>query len=198
MAANPNINPNHGKKSNKKLVLWLIGGSIAMFGFGFALVPLYDIMCQTLGINGKTATSAKAYTAEQIVDKTRLVNIEFMAQIPPGMNWEFGPQVNTMKVHPGELIRTNFIAKNLSSSAVVGQAVPSVSPGQGALYFHKTECFCFNQQPLAAGADSELPLIFFIDPDLPSSINTLTLSYTLFDVTASSQAALAKVQGATQ
>ena len=184
--------------SNKKLVLWLIGGAIAMFGFGFALVPLYDIMCQTLGINGKTATSAKAYTQEQVIDKSRLVNIEFMAQLSPGMAWEFGPKVNTMKVHPGELIRTHFIAKNLSPHAAVGQAVPSVSPGQGALYFHKTECFCFNQQPLAAGANSELPLIFFIDPDLPSSINTLTLSYTLFDVTESSKDALAKVQGATK
>lgn len=191
-------NPNSEKKSNSKLVLWLVGGSIAMFGFGFALVPLYDIMCQALGINGKTANSAKAYTQEQVVDKSRLVKIEFMAQVSPGMAWKFDPKVNTMQVHPGELIRTNFIAKNLSANAAIGQAVPSVSPGQGALYFHKTECFCFNQQPLAAGANSELPLIFFIDPDLPSSIHTLTLSYTLFDVTKSSQAALAKVQGATK
>ncbi len=189
-------NPNTQKTSNRKLIIWLVGGSIAMFGFGFALVPLYDIMCQTLGINGKTSTSAKAYTQDQVIDKNRLVNIEFMAQVSPGMTWEFGPKVNTMQVHPGELIRTNFIARNLSNSNAVGQAVPSVSPGQGAIYFHKTECFCFNQQPLAAGADSELPLIFFIDPDLPPSIHTLTLSYTLFDVTASSQAALAKVQGA--
>ena len=194
MAANPNTKT----QSNNKLLLWLVGGSIAMFGFGFALVPLYDIMCQTLGINGKTATSAKAYTQDQVVDKSRLVNIEFIAQVSPGMAWEFGPIVNTMKVHPGELIRTHFIAQNRSANAAVGQAVPSVSPGQGALYFHKTECFCFNQQPLAAGANSELPLIFFIDPDLPSSINTLTLSYTLFDVTESSQAALTKVQGATK
>ncbi len=191
-------NPNAKTKSNNKLVIWLTAGSFAMFGFGFALVPLYDIMCQALGINGKTATSAKAYTPEQAVNENRLVNIEFISQISPGMAWEFRPEVNTMKVHPGELIRTHYIARNLSTDAVVGQAVPSVSPGRGALYFHKTECFCFNRQPLAAGANSELPLIFFIDPDLPSSINTLTLSYTLFDVTESSEGALAKVQGATK
>lgn len=170
-------------QANKKMVRLLIAGAIGMFAFGFALVPLYDVLCEQLGINGKTKNSASTYQAME-VDKSRLVNIEFVAQVQPGMEWKFGPKVKQLQVHPGELIHTTFLATNLSSQASVGQAVPSVSPGQGAAYFNKTECFCFNQQPLAAKQNAELPLIFFVDPELPESINTLTLSYTLYDITA--------------
>jgi cytochrome c oxidase assembly protein subunit 11 len=169
-------------KSNRKLLSILIFSSVAMFGFGFALVPLYDVLCDALGINGKPQGTASRYEAV-VIDKERTVNIEFIAQIQPGMAWEFTPKVNRLKVHPGELIRTHFVAKNLSQVDTVGQAIPSVSPGQGAAYFNKTECFCFNQQPLGALANAELPLIFYVDPDLPESINTLTLSYTLYDIT---------------
>lgn len=176
-------------KSNRKLLGLLILGSVAMFGFGFALVPLYDVLCDALGINGKPKGSASDYQAV-VIDKERTVNIEFIAQVQPGMAWEFIPKVNRLKVHPGELVRTHFLAKNLSDFDTVGQAIPSVSPGQGAAYFNKTECFCFNQQPLGALANAELPLIFFVDPDLPESINTLTLSYTLYDITAKQASAI--------
>ncbi|MCW3172673.1 cytochrome c oxidase assembly protein [Shewanella subflava] len=169
-------------KSNRKLLTMLVLGAVGMFGFGFALVPLYDVLCDTLGINGKTQSTASTYEAV-IVDKSRTVTIEFVAQIQPGMPWEFAPTVNRIQVHPGELTHTKFHAQNLSANNTVGQAIPSVSPGQGAAYFNKTECFCFNQQPLAASASAELPLIFYVDPDLPESINTLTLSYTLYDIT---------------
>ncbi|MDO6618396.1 MULTISPECIES: cytochrome c oxidase assembly protein [unclassified Shewanella] len=176
-------------KSNRNLLIGLVLGSIGMFGFGFALVPLYDVLCDALGINGKTQSTASSYEAV-VIDKDRTVTIEFIAQVQSNMPWEFVPKVNRMQVHPGELTRTAFLAKNLSSNNLVGQAIPSVSPGQGAAYFNKTECFCFNQQPLAAMADAELPLIFYVDADLPESINTLTLSYTLYDITDKQTAAI--------
>ncbi|MBR9728080.1 cytochrome c oxidase assembly protein [Shewanella intestini] len=169
-------------KSNRKLLTMLILGSVGMFGFGFALVPLYDVLCDALGINGKPQGTASTYEAV-VVDKNRTVTIEFIAHVQSGMAWTFTPQVNRIEVHPGQLTHAKFLAHNLSTKDTVGQAIPSVSPGQGAAYFNKTECFCFNQQPLAASATAELPLIFYVDPDLPASINTLTLSYTLYDIT---------------
>ncbi|MGI2170176.1 cytochrome c oxidase assembly protein [Shewanella sp. MF05960] len=169
-------------KSNRKLLTMLILGSVGMFGFGFALVPLYDVLCDTLGINGKPQNSASSYDAV-VVDKKRTITIEFVTQVQSGMPWEFTPKVNHMSVHPGELTHAKFLVKNLSTKNIIGQAIPSVSPGQGAAYFNKTECFCFNQQPLAASTSAELSLIFYVDPDLPASINTLTLSYTLYDIT---------------
>ena len=169
-------------KSNRKLITLLIFGAVGMFGFGFALVPLYDVLCDALGINGKPQHTASTYEAV-IVDKSRTVTVEFVASVQSNMAWEFTPAVNRIEVHPGELTHAKFHAKNLSTHNTIGQAIPSVSPGQGAAYFNKTECFCFNQQPLAALASAELPLIFYVDPDLPESINTLTLSYTLYDIT---------------
>ncbi|BDM62874.1 cytochrome c oxidase assembly protein [Shewanella sp. NFH-SH190041] len=170
-------------RSHSRLIALLLLGAAGMFGFGFALVPLYDVLCQALGINGKTNDTPQQYQA-MVVDENRLVTVEFIAQIPGSMPWEFGPKVKRMQVNPGQLIRTAFIATNLSDTPLTGQAVPSVSPGQGAAYFNKTECFCFNRQQLDARASAELPLIFYVDPDLPADINTLTLSYTLFDITA--------------
>ncbi|MFT5234911.1 MAG: cytochrome c oxidase assembly protein subunit 11 [Shewanella sp.] len=169
-------------KSNKKLITMLIASAIGMFGFGFALVPLYDVLCEQLGINGKPSSTASSYKP-MTIDTSRLITIEFMAQIQSDMPWEFKPEMKRMQVHPGELIRTKFMAVNLSSEEILGQAIPSVSPGMGAAYFNKTECFCFNQQRLTAEASAELPLIFFVDPDLPESISTLTLSYTLYNIT---------------
>ena len=174
-------------KSNRKLITMLLLGAVGMFGFGFALVPLYDVLCDTLGINGKTQSTASVYKPVT-VDKNRTVTIEFVSQVQSDMPWEFKPQMNSMQVHPGELIRTHFVAKNLSARHIVGQAIPSVSPGQGAAYFNKTECFCFNQQVLAATATADLPLIFYVDPELPDSISTLTLSYTLYNITDKSYA----------
>ncbi|WP_297892915.1 cytochrome c oxidase assembly protein [Shewanella sp.] len=181
-------------KSNRKLISLLVMGCIGMFGFGFALVPLYDVLCEQLGINGKTSSTASNYQAIT-VDTSRVVTVEFISQVQTGMPWKFEPQTKRLEVHPGELIHTAFLARNLSDRAIIGQAIPSVSPGQGAAYFNKTECFCFNQQHLAASTSAELPLIFFVDPQLPESIHTLTLSYTLYDIT-DKQLASALEQGA--
>ncbi|MBV7316931.1 cytochrome c oxidase assembly protein [Shewanella sp. NIFS-20-20] len=173
-----------GNANNTRLTIGLIFGAIAMFGFGFALVPLYDVLCEQLGINGKTRSTAQVFNDDTSAPG-RLVNVEFIAQVPGSLPWEFAPAVKRMQVRTGELVRTHFNAKNLADHRIVGQAIPSVSPGQGAAYFNKTECFCFNQQPLEGHDSAELGLIFFVDKDLPDSINTLTLAYTLFDITDS-------------
>ncbi len=174
---------NELKNSNRPLIAKLLIGTVLMFGFGFALVPLYDVMCKTLGINGKTSDVAAVQPANLTVDESRTIRVQFMAHVTNGMPWTFEPKVTHMDVHPGQVIQTAFLANNLSNNDLIGQAVPSVSPGLGAAYFNKIECFCFNQQPLSANADAEMPLIFYIEPDIPASIHTLTLSYTLYNIT---------------
>lgn len=193
------------RQANRKLTARLLVAVVLMFGFGFALVPLYDVMCEQLGINGKTSEVAAIQPQGMVADTSRTIRVEFIAHISHNMPWSFEPQVTHLDVHPGEVIQTAYVADNLSATALVGQAVPSVSPGQGATYFNKIECFCFNQQPLMAGAHAEMPLIFYIEPDIPHSIHTLTLSYTLYNITdkAAPQPALvstgiAAAQGATQ
>ncbi|ASI92121.1 MULTISPECIES: cytochrome c oxidase assembly protein [Vibrio] len=185
------------RKSNKKLVTWLSVAVIGMFGFGFALVPLYDIMCEALGINGKTNTVSAVQPVGMRADISRTIRVEFMAHINPDMPWTFKPETIYLDVHPGEVIQTAYLAKNNASQSLIGQAVPSVSPGTGAAYFNKIECFCFNHQPLDANGEAEMPLIFYIEPDIPESIHTLTLSYTLYNITsnASVQDAVERSKG---
>lgn len=173
--------------ANKKLIVRLLGMVAGMFVFAYALVPLYDVFCDITGINGKTKGKA-LYQATKI-DSQREIKVEFLTNVNRGMPWEFKPMVSSMKVHPGELNTVVFYAKNKSRTDVIGQSVPSVSPGEGALYFNKTECFCFDQQRLAAGEEIKMPMKFYIDTDLPEDITTLTLSYQLFNVTEAALAA---------
>ncbi|EHR0757862.1 cytochrome c oxidase assembly protein [Vibrio parahaemolyticus] len=168
------------KSSHKKLTIKLVLATFAMFGFGFALVPLYDVMCDALGINGKTSDVAAIQPTGMQPDLSRTIRVEFMAHVNPDMPWEFKPKVISMNVHPGEVVQTEYLAFNESGQRLVGQAVPSVSPGNGAAYFNKIECFCFTQQLLDGKQHAQMPLIFYIEPDLPDSIHTLTLSYTLY------------------
>ncbi|MCW8329541.1 cytochrome c oxidase assembly protein [Photobacterium sp. SDRW27] len=164
----------------QKRSMWsLVGMAVAMFGFAFALVPLYDVFCDITGINGKTADTPTS--SSQRIDRGREVTVEFVAYINPGVEWTFTPAVTRMVVHPGETQTIHYSARNLAQKATVGQAVPSVTPGMGARYFNKIECFCFNRQPLAAGETAQLPLVFYVDPELPEDINTLTLAYTLYN-----------------
>lgn len=164
-------------------VIKLVTVAVAMFAFVFVvMVPLYDVLCDALGINGKTA--GEAYTSVQAgVDESREITIQFVATNNDGMPWEFGPTTNVMKVNPGAVNDTVFFARNPLPKAMVAQAIPSISPARAAQYFHKTECFCFNQQPLDGRAEAEMPLQFIVDRDLPRDIRTITLSYTIFDVT---------------
>ena len=157
-------------------------GVVVMFMFAiFVLPPLYDLFCEITGIGGKTGD---AYTATDIkVDSSRQVEVQFVATNNATMPWEFYPVEHKVFVHPGESKEIVFYAKNLTGKDMVGQAIPNVLPNNAADYFHKTECFCFNNQPLAAGDEAELAVVFIIDPDLPASVNTVTLSYTIFDIT---------------
>ncbi|CCN73264.1 cytochrome c oxidase assembly protein [Vibrio nigripulchritudo] len=170
-------------RSNRKLTGWLLLSVVAMFGFGFLLIPLYDIMCEQLGINGKPSNEAVSSPVGMQVDTSRVIRVEFMAHVKPDMPWTFTPAKKVMDVHPGEVIQTRYIATNLNQTDLVGQAVPSIAPGNGAAYFNKIECFCFNRQPLEGNKSAELPVIFYIEPTIPDSIHTLTLSYTLFNIT---------------
>ena len=168
------------KKTVKKLMLIVF----AMFGFGFAMVPLYDVFCDITGLNGKTSNVAASYKAASI-DTERTITVQFLTRTAKGIPWRFEPMINEVKVHPGERKIVKLYAKNESVSDIVGQAVPSVSPGRAAIYFQKIECFCFNNQPLKASEDVEMGLQFYIDLDLPDDVSTITLSYTLYDITSS-------------
>ena len=169
----------------------LVAVAVTMFAFVFVvMVPLYDVLCDALGINGKT--SAEAYTAVQTtVDESRSITIQFVATNNDGMPWEFRPDTTVMEVHPGAVNDTVFFARNPLMKAMVAQAIPSVSPSRAAAYFHKTECFCFNHQPLDGESSAEMPLQFIVDQDLPRDIKTITLSYTIFDVTEMAGSAVA-------
>ena len=169
----------------------LVAVAVMMFAFVFVvMVPLYNVLCDALGINGKT--SGQAYTSVQVqVDESRTITVQFMATNNQGMPWEFRPSTTAMKVHPGAVNDTVFHARNPLPQAMVAQAIPSVSPARAAEYFHKTECFCFEQQPLDGESTAEMPLQFIIDQDLPRDIRTITLSYTIFDVTDMAKGAVA-------
>lgn len=166
--------PSHNKIIGKLLVLVL-----AMFGFGFALVPLYDVFCDVTGLNGKTGGKVEFINASEI-NQNRLIKVQFVASLNADMPWEFKPVTRTMKLHPGESATVEYYAKNTSPNDIIGQAVPSVTPGLAASYFQKTECFCFTEQKLAAGEEKRMPVIFRIDNALPDDIHELTLSYTFF------------------
>jgi len=164
-------------------VIKLVTVAVAMFAFVFVvMVPLYNVLCDALGINGKT--SGEAYTSVRAeVDVSRTITVQFIATNNEGMPWEFGPSVTSMKVHPGAVNDTVFRARNPRPEAMVAQAIPSISPARAAEYFHKTECFCFNQQSLDGQMAADMPLQFIVDQELPEDIRTITLSYTIFDVT---------------
>ena len=150
------------------------------FAFGFALVPIYNVMCDVLGINGKTGGATAASVAA--VDQSRTITVQFLASRNEQLPWKFIPP-KPIRVHPGENAKIEYFAENDSGKTMTVQAVPSVTPGLAAKYLKKTECFCFNQQTLANKKTMEMPLLFHLDRDLPSNIHVVTLSYTLFDVT---------------
>ncbi len=156
---------------------------VLMFGFGYLMVPIYNVFCEITGLNGKTGTLTQDEARRLDVDEDRLVRVEFTGSLNQYAPWDFAPQVASMMVHPGKQYRTSYVATNRLDQVLVGQAVPSVSPGRAASHFNKTECFCFVQQTFAAGETRDMPLVFVVDPALPQNMDTVTLSYTFFDVT---------------
>ena len=170
---------NNKKSDNKKVTRNLLFVVVAMFGFGFALVPLYDVFCDITGLNGKTGEQVVSDKAIQI-DTSREIKVEFLANLNAQMPWEFEPLTNVVKVHPGEAARIEYVARNKTDRDIVGQAVPSVSPGLAAAHFQKTECFCFTEQVLKAGEEKIMPVVFMIDPSIDEDVHEVTLSYTFF------------------
>ena len=170
------------QRDNKRHTALLLALAVGMFGFAFALVPLYDVLCEITGLNGKTSGQAEllAEIDRSAAPKDREVKIEFLASVARGMPWEFKPMDNEIIVRPGVMNKTTFFVRNRSNKTIIAQAVPSISPGQAALYMKKIECFCFEQQELMAGAEMEMGVTFYVDAELPAHINELTLSYTMF------------------
>lgn len=151
-----------------------------MFGFGYALVPLYDVFCELTGLNGKTGEISVSEAGRMTVDTTRLVTVEFDTNVNSQLEWEFRSDLKRMQVHPGQVNEAIFHVRNLADHQIAGRAVPSVAPTKASLYFNKTECFCFSQQVLGPGESRAMPVRFVVDPGMPDSVEVLTLSYTFF------------------
>jgi cytochrome c oxidase assembly protein subunit 11 len=166
------------KHENRRLSTRLAIVALAMFGFGFALVPFYDQICAALGINSIERPGEAANTQ---VDYSRQVVIELDSNAHD-LPWRFRPLVRHVSVHPGELTTVEYEVVNVRGAAVTGQAVPSYGPPHAGEYFRKIECFCFKQQTLAAGESRRMPVTFVIDPKLPASVKAIALSYTFFEV----------------
>ena len=167
------------QQDNKKLglkLLWIVGAALL---FGFALVPLYNVLCTVTGLNGKT--NATADVTSNKVDVTRWVTVEFTSNVMPGLGWNFYPEQPSVRVHPGQIETVNFVAKNNTNETVAGQAVPSVSPGLASPYFKKIECFCFKRQELKAGETKLMPLRLYVSTDLPNDVKAVTLSYAFYN-----------------
>jgi cytochrome c oxidase assembly protein subunit 11 len=162
---------------------WKLGlAALLMVGFGFAMVPVYRVVCLRTGLNGTTDRIDATQVSLRPIDPARLVTVEFVAATSANLPWDFQPDVRRIKVHPGQVVLATFHVRNLSDSDIVGQAVPSITPGEAAPHFHKIECFCFSRQPLAAGESKTMPVQFVVDADLPKEIGTLTLAYTFFNL----------------
>ena len=169
------------EKSNIKIALILFFIVFGMFGFGYATVPLYNVLCSRLGFNGKTGGPA---ANSAVIDNSRTITVQFLATNNADLPWKFYPIKTSIKVHPGENTKMAYFAENDSNKDMTVQAIPSVSPGIAAKYLKKTECFCFTQQYLAANKGMRMPVLFHLDPSIPSDVNTLTISYTMFDASA--------------
>jgi len=171
------------RSAHGTLILRLGALVVGMFGFAFALVPLYDLLCDITGLNGKTGGKYEYDAAAVLPDKSRLIQVGFVTNANAGMPWSFEAEKGGVRVHPGELKAVNFIVRNPTDKVMVGQAVPSVVPFSAAQYFHKTECFCFEKQMLQPGEEMVMPMRFIVGRELPKNVQSISLSYALFDVT---------------
>jgi len=168
------------RRANRQLLWQLLAMAAGSFGFGFALVPLYNVLCSVTGYGDQTRLLERVAAIEH-PDVSRTVTVEFLADVASAGSWEFRPVVRTIEVHPGQLYTAQFHAHNLSGRDTVAQAVPNIAPSEVAAYFHKTECFCFSPQHFALNEGRDLPVRFFIDPALPRHIDLITLAYTFYD-----------------
>jgi cytochrome c oxidase assembly protein subunit 11 len=189
---------------NTRMVGKLVVVAALMFGFGYALVPMYRAICNALGINilsvseqrTSKAGSADKARANTQVDRSRTVTVEFDANARGP--WDFKPAQRSVEVHPGEMVTVMYEFQNIQNRTMAAQAIPSYAPSQAMAHFNKLECFCFNEYTLQAGEKKNWPVVFVIDPKLPKDVKTITLSYTFFEVggkvPAAPQAALVKAE----
>ena len=168
-------------KGTKKTVIILFIVTVLMFGFGYAMVPLYDVFCKITGLNGKTIRVTEDVN-KQVIVSDRLVKVQFDANINGDLPWTLKPNQRTMRVQPGKFYEAIYTVKNINDKDIVGQAIPSVSPQIASLYFKKAECFCFVNQLLKSGETKEMMVRFEVDKELPEDVVELTLSYTFFKV----------------
>ena len=169
------------RRANLTMTWKLLAIAAGSFAFGFALVPLYNVLCSVTGY-GDQAKLRERYTA--IIEQPQLdrtVTVEFLADVASAGTFEFRPVVRTVEVHPGQLFTAEFYAHNLTGRDTVAQAVPNIAPSEVAAYFHKTECFCFTPQHFALNEGRDMPVRFIIDPALPRHIDIVTLAYTFYD-----------------
>lgn len=166
-------------QANLVILRKLLIVALAMFGFGFALVPFYKKICEVTGINNVLKADE---VANSRVDATRLLTVEFDTNVRDDLAWTFTPDEKNVRIHPGELTQVMFEASNHSGRAVTGQAIPSYGPQLAGRYFKKLECFCFTQQTLQPGEVRRMPVVFVIERELPQDVNTVTLSYTFFEI----------------
>lgn len=169
------------QRSNTRLALKL--GLVALFfvGFGFAMVPIYNVFCEITGLNGKTNDVAVAVDKNTQIDYSRTVKVEFLSHTMPGLGLSFKPEQFSLRVHPGEISRMNYTITNHSDKVFVGQAIPSVTPAVAAQHFEKLECFCFSQQTFAPHETRTMPVVYVVNPKLDADMGTVTLSYTFFE-----------------
>ena len=169
-------------QGSKKTIRTLCFAVLGMFTFSFALVPLYDVFCEVTGLNGKIELRATNNTNIEI-DDGRDISIQFVSHNNEEMPWTFEPSEDSIKIKTGKYHTATFYVKNPTNRTMIAQAIPSVAPSNAASHLKKLECFCFEQQELAPGEDALLPVRLIFDDKLPSSINSVVLSYTIFDVT---------------
>lgn len=192
MSDAPDSAAGRGLSSAKRNALVLVVVVFGMFGFGYATVPLYNALCEFTGLNGKVSSEAVKENAAAAVDTSREVKVQFVTTVNGGRDWQFRPMQSSVTVHPGQFVTVMFHARNTQDADLVAQAVPNVAPIEAAKYLHKSECFCFNNQPFKAGEEKMMPVRFVLDREIPPEVDTVTLSYTFFDVTEAAAKAAAK------
>jgi cytochrome c oxidase assembly protein subunit 11 len=184
------------RADNRRMLGKLLVVAAVMFGFGYALVPMYRAICEALGINVLSIAEqraaggwlgAKGQVTNSQVDTSRTITVEFDANVRGP--WDFKPAVRSVQVHPGELMTVQYEFRNIQNRTMAAQAIPSYAPQLSGAHFNKLECFCFNEYTLKPGESKTWPVAFVIDPKLPKDVNTITLSYTFFEVGGKTPAA---------
>lgn len=169
------------RKLNGQMLGKLLVVAVLMFGFGYALVPVYRKICEITGVNLLTPKGEKAQAPGNTqIDRSRTITVEFDANAQGP--WRFRPTTGSVKVHPGEMAQVVYEVVNTQPRSIDAQAIPSYAPQQAMQYFMKVECFCFNQQTLGPNEAKQMPVVFYIDPKLPKDVKTITLSYTFFEI----------------